>query len=190
VLCHLGQGDAVAVGEGVTDRHHQDAVLVEQHRRGHVVVVARQVEHGEVELPVDELRAQRRRGRLDHHHAHAGVHGSHGLEQPGDEPARRRPDHPDAGAAGHLGAEGRDVGRERVEFGLDPAAPLDHDLALLGEAAGGPVDQEDAQLALEAGDVGRHVGLHRVQRLGRSRERPVVRHGDEGGELTQIHLHQ
>ena len=36
-----------------------------------------------------------------------------------------------------------------------------------------PVDQRDAQLPLQAGDVGRDVGLHGVERVGGGREGPV-----------------
>ena len=82
---------------------------------------------------------------------------------------------------------GRHVGDQGVELGLDAPGPRDDRLALGGEVAGGPVDEGDAQLALEAGDVGRDVRLHGVQRPGRGREAAVVGDGDEGGELAEVH---
>ena len=77
--------------------------------------------------------------------------------------------------------------RQRLELGLDPPGPHDHQLAGLGELPGGAVDQRRAQLALEVGDVRRHVGLDRVQGAGGGREAAVVGHGGEGGELAEVH---
>ena len=59
--------------------------------------------------------------------------------------------------------------------------------ALLGEAAALAVDEGDAELALEPGDVAGDVGLHRVQGPGGGRERAVVGDRHEGGELAEIH---
>ena len=48
------------------------------------------------------------------------------------------------------------------------------------------VDELRAELALEAGDVARDVGLHGEQGAGGGRERAVVGDGDEGGELADV----
>ena len=89
--------------------------------------------------------------------------------------------------AGDLVAHRGHVGGEGVELGLDAAGPLDHDRTLLGDLAGGPVDERDAELLLQAGDVGRHVRLHGVQGPGGGREAAVVDHGEHGVELAQVH---
>ena len=76
---------------------------------------------------------------------------------------------------------------QRVELDLDVAGPPDDDLALGGEGAGGAVDERHAQLALEAGDVGRDVGLHGVHGAGGGGEAAGLGHAHEGGELSKIH---
>jgi hypothetical protein len=78
----------------------------------------------------------------------------------------------------------------RFELGLDAPGPLDHQLAGLGEAPGGAVDQRRAELALEVGDVGGDVRLHGVQGPGGSGEAVVVGDGGEGGELAEVHRSQ
>ena len=84
--------------------------------------------------------------------------------------------------------DGSHVGRDVVELTKDAAGPLDHPGPVVGQLALGPVDEHRPELLLEAGDVARDVGLHRVQRPRRGRERAVVRDRDEGGELTHVHL--
>ena len=66
-------------------------------------------------------------------------------------------------------------------------ARADHHLALLGEGARGAVDEGGAELPLEPGDVGRHVGLHRVQGAGGGGEAAVSATASEGVELAEIH---
>ena len=53
--------------------------------------------------------------------------------------------------------------------------------------ARGAVDEGHAELALEPGDVGRHVGLHGVQGAGGGREGAVVGDGHEGAQLAEVH---
>ena len=89
--------------------------------------------------------------------------------------------------ARHLAADRGDVGHEGVELGLHPAGPADDGLALVGERAGAAVDEDDAQLPLEAGHVGRDVRLHRVQGPGGGREPAVLGDRHEGRQLPQVH---
>ena len=60
-------------------------------------------------------------------------------------------------------------------------------LAFVGQPAVRPVDQGDAELALELGDVPGDVGLHRVEGPRGGRERAVIGDGDDGGELADVH---
>ena len=111
----------------------------------------------------------------------------HRLDERGHQPAGGGADDADAAHAGDLVAHRGDVGGEGVELGLDAAGPLDHDRALLGHLARGPVDEGDPELLLQPGDVGRDVGLHGVQGSGCRGEAPVVDHGEHGVELAQVH---
>ena len=51
-----------------------------------------------------------------------------------------------------------------------------------------PVDQGDAELALEPGDVAADVGLHGVQGTSGCGERAMIGDRHERGELAEIHL--
>ena len=93
----------------------------------------------------------------------------------------------DPGRAVHLVPQGGHVGAERVELGPDAARPVDHDLAFLGDRAGGPVDEGHAELPLEPRDVGGDVRLHRVERAGPGGEAAVVGHGQQRSELSEVH---
>ena len=115
------------------------------------------------------------------------VGGGHRREQQRHEPAAGGADHAEADVAGDVVRRRGHVGDQRVELGLDAPGPGDDELAGLGEPAVAAVDQGDAQLALEAGDVGRHVRLDGVQGPGRGREAAVVGHGGQGGELAEVH---
>jgi hypothetical protein len=84
---------------------------------------------------------------------------------------------------GHVGSEG-------IQLVVDAAGAVDHHLALLGEGPGGPVHQRGAQLALEPGDVRRHVGLDGVEPPGGRGERAGIGHRGEGGELAKVHHSQ
>ena len=122
-----------------------------------------------------------------HDDPHVGVALRHGLHEGRDEPAGGGADEPDAAGAGDVVANRRHVGHEGVQLALDAAGPFDHDGALLGDVARGPVDEGRPELPLEAGDVGRDVGLDRVQGPGSGGEAAVVDHGEHGVELAQVH---
>ena len=109
-------------------------------------------------------------------------------EQLRQQPAGGGADDPEPRVAGDLVAARRHLGGEILELVQDPAGPIDDDDALVGEAAPLPVDQGDAELALEAGDVAADVGLHGVQGAGGRRERAVIGDRHERGELAEIHL--
>ena len=108
-------------------------------------------------------------------------------EEVGEQPPRGRAEDADAHVAGDLAVDRGDVGGDLVHLAQDPAGPLDDPLPVVGEAALGAVDEQGAELALEAGDVGRHVGLHGEQGPGGGRERPVVGDRHEGGQLADVH---
>ena len=57
------------------------------------------------------------------------------------------------------------VGVECFELGLDASCPFEHGPALVGRLGRGPVDEGQAELAFEPGDVGGDVGLHSVRAL-------------------------
>ena len=148
-----------------------------------------QVDDGEVEVVAEELGDERRGGGVDHDHvdlrdasSRDALRARSGTSQRPMVPMQPRRTSPvtssrRAATSAAMASSSR----------LDVAGPVDHDLALLGERAGGPVDEGDAQLALEAGDVGRDVRLHGVQGPGGGREAAVVGDGDEGGELSEVH---
>ena len=81
-----------------------------------------------------------------------------------------------------------DVGGDLVDLAQDPPGPLDDPLPVVGQPTLGAVDERGAELALEAGDVGGDVGLHREQGPGGGRERAVVGDRDESGQLADVHL--
>ena len=83
---------------------------------------------------------------------------------------------------------GRHVGGDVLHLAQDPPGPVDDAGAVLGEPALGAVDERRAELALQAGDVAGHVGLHREQGPGGGRERAVVGDRHQGGELADVHL--
>src|SRR5437764_1187106 len=88
-----------------------------------------------------------------------GVPRRRGLEEVGGEPAGGGTDHADADGPRHLVAERGQVAEHRLELDAHAPGAGGDGLALLGELAGGTVDQHGADLALQPGDVGRHVGL-------------------------------
>ena len=66
-------------------------------------------------------------------------------------------------------------------------ARVDDDLALLGQAARGPVDQLHVELALQPGHVRRDVGLHRADGRGGGREAARVGDAQECLQVFQFH---
>ena len=76
------------------------------------------------------------------------------VEELGHQPAPGDADHAQAHRADHLLAQRGDVGHHVRELVHDPPGPAHDDLTLLGEAAGGPVDQLHIELALQAGHMG------------------------------------
>ena len=82
---------------------------------------------------------------------------------------------------------GGHVGDERFELALDAGGAPDDDFPFLGEHGRRTVDQGDAELPFEPGDVGRDVGLDGVQRPCGTREGSVFGDGDEGVQLSQVH---
>ena len=138
-------------------------------------------------VPARELGEQRGGAGLDQHHCTLGWASAMASQQAG-KPAAGRADHAEAHRARDFVERRGHVGLQRVEFGLDTIrARVDHQLAERRKTARGPIDQRDRQFPFQAGDVGRDVRLDGVEGAGGRRERSVVGHGSEGGELTKIH---
>jgi hypothetical protein len=187
VVGELDEGHLFPLGEGVARRRDDDEVLLEEERHLDVGVVDGEVQQGEVEAAGGEGGEQGGGVALERRHPDVGVALRHGHEEGRHQPPPRGADDAQADAAGHVGAQRGDVGHQGGELARDPAAPGDHHLALLGEAAGGPVDEDDAELALEPGHMRAHVRLHGVEHVGGGRERPRVGDGGERSELAEVH---
>ena len=55
------------------------------------------------------------------------------------------------------------------------------------QAASDPLEQLEAELVLQPGDLSRQRRLRNVQQLRGFRNRPTLRHGHEGTELLEVH---
>ena len=106
---------------------------------------------------------------------------------PRHQPARGGADDTEAHRARYHVVQRGHVGDQRIQLSFDAPGPVGDRLTFFGEPAGAAVDQHGVELAFEAGNVGRHVRLHGVQRRGRGGETAFVGHGDESGELAEIH---
>ena len=163
----LERGQALEVyrrlgAEMVARGEHQDQVLVEQ-LRGHDLVAAEgERDDGEVQVPRSQLLLQLDARALGDVEVDVGMAHPQEIEELGDEPAARRPDHAETDGADDLLAQRRDVGHHCLELVHDPPGPLDHHVALFGQPARGPVDQLDVELPFQAGHVGGDVRLHRA----------------------------
>ena len=166
---------------------NEHEVFLEQRLGGELEIVDGQVDDREIEVPGLELQRERSRACLHHDRAHAGVLHPEPVEQARNEPAGRGADDAETDVAGQLGAEARDVGPDRVEFGLDASGSGHHRGSFLGEPAASAIDQRGPELLFEARDVGRDVRLDGVEGLRGAGERAVFRDGNQGLELTYIH---
>ena len=168
-------------------RDDEDEVLVEEVGGQDLVAAEGKGHDGQVELARGQLLFERDAGAVGHIEVDVGVAHPQQVEELGDQPAAGRPDHAEADGAHDLFPQGGDVGHHGLELVDDPAGPLDHDLALLGQAARGPVDQLDVEFALQAGHVGRYVGLDGADGGGRSREAPGVGDAQQRLQVFQFH---
>jgi hypothetical protein len=96
-----------------------------------------------------------------------------------EQPSRRGADDAQPCVAAHLVAAAGHVGRDVVELVEHSACSFDHYQALVGETATLAVDEQHAELALQARDVAADVGLDGVEGPGRGRERAVIGDGDQ-----------
>ena len=167
--------------------HHEHEVLVEEVGHDHLVAAQRERDHGQVELARAELELELGAPALGHVEVDVGVALAQDVEELGDQPAAGGADHAQADRAHDLLAQRGDVGHHVGELVHDPAGPADDDLTLFGEAAGGPVDQLHIELALEPGDMGRYVGLHRADGGGGGRETAGVGDAQECLQVFQFH---
>ena len=174
-------------GHGMAFGDHQHQVLLEQQPGDQVPAAHRQVEDGQIELAVGQLRLEARGVSLHDDQAELRMTLGHRVHQPGHQPPGRGADHADPDRPGHLVLAGGHIGQQGVELGQDPAGPGHDDGALLGEPAVGPVDEGGAQLLLQPGHVGRDVGLHGPEVLGSGREGPVVADRGQRLEVPEFH---
>ncbi len=144
-------------------RRDEHEVFLEERLGRELDVVGGQVHDGEVEVTRKELERERGGARFDDDRVDPGMVLAEAVEEAGYEPASGRADDPEAHIATELGAEAGDVGTDRVELGLHPARPRHDCSAFSREPTGLAVDEGRAELALEAGDVGRDVRLNGVQ---------------------------
>jgi hypothetical protein len=177
----------VAVGQDVALGDDQHEVLLEEEPGDQVLAADREVEDRHVQLAAGQLGLEARGGALDDDEAELRVPLGHRVHQPGDQPPCGGADHAHADGAGDLVLARGDIGQQGVELGQDPPGPRHHDGALLGEPAVGPVDERGPQLLLEPGHVGRDVGLHGAQVIGRRREGSVVADGGQCLQVSEFH---
>jgi len=106
------------------------------------------------------------------------------------EPAGGGADHSESDVAGDVVAQRRQVMFDRTQLGEDSSSAGCHDFTFVGQFPLGPIDQGCADFLFEAGNVGRHVRLHRVKRSSSSGERSMFSDGQKGMKLAKIHLHE
>jgi hypothetical protein len=187
-LGEFDERDRVVAGQVMASVHQQQQVFGEQRLDGDLGVVDRQVDDRSVDLLGDEARNQVGGVALVGSDMHARVLPAELQEELGEQPAGGGAQHTQARVASHFVAPGGHLCGDVVEFVQHPAGLLDHDDAVVGEAATLTVDEDHAELFLQPTDVPADVGLHGVQRSSRRRERTVVGDRDQGGELAEVHL--
>ena len=109
-------------------------------------------------------------------------------EQLRQQPASGGPDDPETRIAGDLVAARRHLRGEIFQLVKYPPSPVHDDHSLVGQASTLPIDQGDAELAFEAGDVAADVGLHGVEGTSGRGERAMIGDRHECGQLAKIHL--
>ena len=174
-------------GEEMPRRQHRHQVLVEELGRHDLVAAQGEGHHGQVELARGQLLLQLDARALRHVQVDVGVAHPEQVEELGHQPAAGRPDHAEADGAHDLLAQRGHVGDHGLQLVHDLAGPGDDDLALLGQAARGPVDQLHIELALQPGHVRRDVGLHRADGGGGRGEAAGVRDAQECLQVFQFH---
>ncbi len=80
-----------------------------------------------------------------------------------------------------------DVGAERGEFRVNSPGSFHHDSSLGRGEAGGALYESRSEFLLKPRNVGRNVGLHGMERSSGGGEAPVIDHGEQGRELSEIH---
>src|SRR3954454_16373699 len=95
----------------------------------------------------------------------------------------------DADLLAALAGQGGDLGVGELEAPGDVVGVLDQDLAGGGETQSTPaaLEEPDADLGLEQGDLAGHGGLRPRKTLGRTRERELVRDDAEGQKPARVH---
>ena len=182
--------DLVERGQRMIGGRQDDAVFVEEHLGVDIRVVDGQIDDRAVEATARDLGQERCRGGVDHDELNPGVAGAELAQQCRNQPAGGRADDPHTHDTSHLTRVGGQVGVDGLELGLYAPGSFDHRLAFDGQLARAAFDEDDAELTLEPRNVGGDVGLHRVQRARGGREAGVVRDGDQGSELPEIHRWQ
>ena len=187
-LGELFQRDRLAARQTEPAVSEQQQVLGEQGVDLQLGLVDRQVQDRRIDLRGLQAGEQAAGVALVDRDVHARVGSADLAEQLRQQPAGGRADDAEAGVAGDLVAPRRHFGGEVLQLVQDPPGTIDDDDALVGQAATLAIDQRDAQLTLEAGDVAADVGLHGVERTSGGGERAVVGDRHERGQLAEIHL--
>ena len=169
-------------------RDHQHQVLVEQWPLDQVGLLWGRFTTAASSDPDGQVRFEGRRGAVADHQPDLGMGAAMPSSRSGASQRAVVPIIPIRAVPADLVAEGGHVGHGRLELGGDPPAPLHHRQALLGQLTAVAVDELDAELPLQPGDVAGHVRLHGVQGRRRGGEAAVVGDGDEGLQLAEIHL--
>ena len=176
------------LGERVAGGQDEHQVLVEE-LCGHDLVAAEGERHDrKVQLARCQLLLELDARAFGDVEMDVGVADPQEVEELGDEPPTRRADHAEAYRPDHLFAQRGHVGHHRLELVHHPPRPLDHDVSLLGQPARGTVDQLDVELALEAGHVGRDVGLHGPDGRRGGREAAGVGDAQQCLQMFQFHV--
>ena len=166
----------------------QDEVFGEQRLDDQFRVVDGEVDDRGVELPREHSGDDRGGAALADDGVDPGVAFGDGAQELRHQPSGGGADDPDPGVARDVGVERGDVGGDVVDFVEDTSGPFDDPFAFVGQTAVGTVDEGDAELAFELRDVPGDVGLHGVEGSGGGGEGAVVGDGDDGGELSNIHV--
>ena len=95
----------------------------------------------------------------------------------------------EAGVARLEALEEREVDPHGLELAPDAAGPVEHHPAELGRGGPPPAPDEDghAEFPLQLADLLGDVRLHRVEHIGRRRERPRLGDGQQGVEVPDFH---
>src|SRR3954454_24382724 len=186
----LSQRHVLTAAIRAAGRDEQHVAILEQHRvvelRGH-----RRAHRGEREIERargDAVEQQCLIELLADLDAHLGPARAELADHARKNARARRLERPDADPPGLAGDELIEIGAQRAEAREQAVRVPQHDLARLGQrdrpGTARPLDQLEADRALERGDLLRDGRLRIAQSLGRAREGALLGDGLQGGEVA------